>query len=504
VNHAAPPTWSESNQRHLVAALARVRRSLEAGGDAAPDDADEAEIAASMAAPPALQRLRDTFRLSPFECDVLLACAGVELDAGFADALRGSAAAGLPAPTFGFALARLPDPHWSALAPTAPLRYWRLVEATGGESPARAPLRIDERILHHLTGTGGLDERLQGLVEPVSGAGALPPSHAAEAARLGSMWGGATPLAALPCLCGADGWAKRAVAAAACAPLGLVPFTMRAADVPAAAAEREALARLWEREVLLEGSALLIETDDADGAEVLRAATAFAERVRGPVALAAREPLRTAGRPVVRLDVERPGAAEQRVLWHETLGEAAASLNGRLEAIAAQFQLGAREIRRAGADALDAAGTEAFGDRLWDACRAQARPRLDELALRIEGGAEWDDLVLAPQQKETLRQVVAHVRHRTRVYEEWGFARRGTRGLGISALFAGPSGTGKTLAAEVVAHTLGLDLYRIDLSQVVSKYIGETEKNLRRVFDCGRGGRRGAPLRRGRRAVRQA
>jgi SpoVK/Ycf46/Vps4 family AAA+-type ATPase len=92
--------------------------------------------------------------------------------------------------------------------------------------------------------------------------------------------------------------------------------------------------------------------------------------------------------------------------------------------------------------------------------------------------------VLPEPQTRTLREIVVHVRHRARVYEEWGFAGRGSRGLGISALFAGPSGTGKTLAAEVMAAELGLDLYRIDLSQVVNKYIGETEKNLRRVFDA--------------------
>src|SRR5262249_1072819 len=85
---------------------------------------------------------------------------------------------------------------------------------------------------------------------------------------------------------------------------------------------------------------------------------------------------------------------------------------------------------------------------------------------------------------EALHRIAAHVRHRAKVYEDWGFAARSSRGPGISALFAGPSGTGKTMAAEVLAGELRLDLYRIDLSSVVSKYIGETEKNLRRVFDA--------------------
>jgi SpoVK/Ycf46/Vps4 family AAA+-type ATPase len=114
----------------------------------------------------------------------------------------------------------------------------------------------------------------------------------------------------------------------------------------------------------------------------------------------------------------------------------------------------------------------------------QARPRLDNLAQRIEVRSAWNEIVLPPPQLAMLREVAAHVRQRAKVYETWGFAQKCARGLGISALFSGASGTGKTLAAEVLANELRLDLYRIDLSQVVSKYIGETEKNLRRVFDA--------------------
>ena len=119
---------------------------------------------------------------------------------------------------------------------------------------------------------------------------------------------------------------------------------------------------------------------------------------------------------------------------------------------------------------------------------AQARPSLGELAQRIEPGATWDDLVLPPAQLAMLRQIAAQVRHRAAGLRGVGLRAAGARGLGISALFAGASGTGKTMAAEVLANDLQLDLYRIDLSQVVSKYIGETEKNLRRVFDAAEGG----------------
>src|SRR4029453_12349069 len=125
-----------------------------------------------------------------------------------------------------------------------------------------------------------------------------------------------------------------------------------------------------------------------------------------------------------------------------------------------------------------------FGLALWDACRTQARPKLDDLAQHIEPAAAWNDLVLPQAGLQTLREIAVHVRQRLKVYETWGFVTKGLRGLGISALFSGVSGTGKTMAAEVLASELQLDLYRIDLSAVVSKYIGETEKNLRRVFDA--------------------
>jgi SpoVK/Ycf46/Vps4 family AAA+-type ATPase len=113
---------------------------------------------------------------------------------------------------------------------------------------------------------------------------------------------------------------------------------------------------------------------------------------------------------------------------------------------------------------------------------------LEALSQRIVTLATWEDLILPELQMGMLRQLAAQSRHRMKVYEEWGFAARGRRGLGLSALFSGPSGTGKTLAAEVIATELGLDLYRIDLSAVVSKYIGETEKNLKQVFDAAESG----------------
>lgn len=125
-----------------------------------------------------------------------------------------------------------------------------------------------------------------------------------------------------------------------------------------------------------------------------------------------------------------------------------------------------------------------LGDSLWQACMLAARPRLEKLAQRIDVKATWDQLVLPAEEKILLRQITDQVSQRNRVYDEWGFREKMNRGLSINALFAGESGTGKTMAAEVIANKLKLDLYRIDLSAVVNKYIGETEKNLRKLFDA--------------------
>ena len=129
-------------------------------------------------------------------------------------------------------------------------------------------------------------------------------------------------------------------------------------------------------------------------------------------------------------------------------------------------------------------GSEIRGSDLWRECRAQTGVALDEMAQRITPTYRWDDIVVGDDVRTQLRELSSQVEQRGRVYDQWGFGAQLARGRGITALFAGPSGTGKTMAAEIIASHLELDLYRIDLAGVVSKYIGETEKNLRRVFDA--------------------
>jgi SpoVK/Ycf46/Vps4 family AAA+-type ATPase len=276
----------------------------------------------------------------------------------------------------------------------------------------------------------------------------------------------------------------RAIAARACAELKSGLHAIHTSDIPTCSTERNALARLWEREAVLSNRALLVEGDIADHA---RTVTSLIENIRSLLIVATPEPMRLKRRSSIRLEVDKPSITEQLALWQDTLGPSSAKLNGQLEKIIANFSLDPESIYEACAQAMGGQSPKEeveLDQKLWEACRTQARRPLDELAQRIKPMATWQDLVLPESQSNNLREIAAHVRQRTKVYETWGFARKASRGLGISALFVGASGTGKTMAAEVLANELQLDLYRIDLSQVVNKYIGETEKNLRRVFDA--------------------
>lgn len=491
--------WRDANQRYLLAALAVVRGVLKRYSSQdlpefkdleSPQQALQ-EAADAMPAPPALERLCRMFDLSTFERDVLLLCAGMELDASFAPLCAAAQGAKLAYPTFSLALSALPDAHWNAIAPIAPLRRWQLIGAGEGHALTLSPLRIDERILHYLTGTQYLDERLLGIVEPLEVGGELVPSHQALAEQVAVVWSQTPESIDLPVvqLYGKETTDKRAVATAACAMLELGLCVMPAHVVPVVPRDLDTLIRLWAREAILSRSALLLDCDEIDMTDSARSA-AIARLIEGTnsfLIVASRERMRVLQRPIVSFDVHKPSSNEQCAVWQESLPSVALQLNGQVKNLVAQFNLSASTIRAACAEAvghLNQGQETELGNVLWDACRLQARPRMDELAQRIQPQADWEDLVLPEAQGQILRDLAAHVRQRATVYEAWGFGGKGMRGLGISALFAGASGTGKTLAAEVLAHELRLDLYRIDLSSVVSKYIGETEKNLRRVFDA--------------------
>jgi len=508
--------WLDGNNEYLAVSLHWLRLRLrrlalpEPEADAVTPTIDAAlaeaasrrQAAGAIEPPPALLLLAERLDLSVFERDTLLLCAAAELDPAtevlFAAAQGGAARA---FPTFSLALRVFDEPAWDALSPHRPLRYARLLEINqpGATPLTAAALRADERIVNFLKGMNVLDERVAALVTPVpearrTGGPALAPSqHEAALALLERLRSGAgDSMSSVVHLLGANAGGKLAMARELCEQLRQRLYRVSLDALPTARAEVETLTRLWQRETALLPVALYIDAENLDTApaELAAAFHALTAQDIGLVFAALRDsPARAAAAPGYAIEVEKPTPAEQRDAWSTVLHELDESAEGdasaTAERLAGQFNFNIQDIREAAELAIRSERTATpIAERVWGACRSLTQPRLDALAQRLVPKATWDDLVLSGESTALLRQIAGQVRERFRVYEDWGYARRMTRGLGISVLFTGESGVGKTMAAEVIANELRLHLYRIDLSAVVSKYIGETEKNLRRLFDA--------------------
>jgi hypothetical protein len=485
--------WESRNDAYLAAGLEWLRSRLSAGPvDGSGDSADDvwwqgAELDAESATPPALELLGDRLGLSRFERLTLLLCAAMEFDPAMA--ARCAAAAGqveTGQPTFGLALSILPEPAWDALSPQRPLRYWRLVEVHqgAGRPLVASGLRADERIVNYLKGLNQLDDRLDHLVRPVGDIlGPLEPSQ--DAAVLDGLGAWAGPAAQVPLVevLGADPAVRQGLARAIAQRAGLLLYELATDRLPRAGLDLADVIRLWERETLLLPLALYIDVSDAP-AEEAGSLHGLLRDLSGAVLVGCREPVAVPGRPFRLVDARRPSPVEQEKLWGDVLADVAerdSGLDAVTRRLSGEFDLNQAAIREAAQRARAGGGGT---DGLWNICQAQARPRLEALAQLQEAVASWDDLVLPDEETMLLRYLTDQVRGRSTVLRHWGFAKTITRGSGITALFAGQSGTGKSLAAEVIAGELGLALYRVDLSGVVSKYIGETERNLRQVFDA--------------------
>jgi AAA+ superfamily predicted ATPase len=484
MNAPTAATWQAANQAALGAALEPVYAALcRAAGQPVdapvPITADNPEDRSS-----ALGILCGIFGLTSFERDILLLCAGVELEGRFAEAC--AAAHRDPrrtSPSFSLALAALPGAHWSAVTRDRPLRRWGMVELQPGETLVGGALRIDERILHFLAGVDCSDERLDGIVTPLVAGSPLPDWLAPASERAARALGEGERVA----LTGGSSSDRELVAAAALAAAGLHGWRLNAADIAANPAERERLARYWVRESWLRGAGLLIQADPAATDETARIARGFLDQIGGAVVIDAGGAGAWSGFGAVRIELAEPSADERRQVWVANLGSSAGQMNGVLDAIAEQFRVDTPTIRSASATLRRLAAecdAETLQQQAWLVCREHARRSMQQSARRIVPKADWDSLILPETQMRILRQIAAHLRQRATVYQRWGFNAKYSRGLGLTALFSGASGTGKTMAAEVLAHSLDLDLFQIDLAGLVSKYIGETEKNLKQVFDA--------------------
>ncbi|MEG4443417.1 AAA family ATPase [Microcoleus sp. AT9_B5] len=538
--------WQNANIKYLMASVAVIEQILssyitEPENCLSSLKVEQARlelmaVASAMPSPSALQELTIGFNLSDFERDVLLLCAGMELQQNFDSLCADAQGDGqLSYPTFNLAMSALAAPHWNAISPDHPLRRWQLIEVVRGKTITQSALRINERILHYLMGVDCLDEAFKGIIEPVSLSGEmvrsrrlpLSGSHSTIASQIAALWSknwaqqqsgfsvDSLPLIDYPLpivqLCGDEVESKLAIASTACEILRIKLAVISTRVIPTVTAELNNLILLWYREAKLMRSVLLLDCDEMDSEDGAKenAIAQLIVNITSPIIIMTRDRRKSTRRPFITFDIHPPTKQEQRQIWQNALGEFVPVLNGQVEVLVEQFNLNAptiyavcEEMISQNPEKIEAGFTDnlpsqqtsrinppaTIPNQLWDICRAQSRPRLDDLAQRILPAATWDDLVLPEAERQTLREIAAHVRQRTKVYKEWGFAGKGDRGLGISALFAGTSGTGKTMSSEVLAGELQLDLYRIDLSSVVSKYIGETEKNLRRVFDAAESG----------------
>lgn len=442
-----------------------------------------------------LGQLSDVFNLSPFERDILVLCVGMELEPDFE--VLCAKAQGSPNkkyPTLSLALATLPEAQCNVLSPQNALQKWQLIEFASGLVLTQTPIRINKRILCYLLGESAIDEQLASLFQNISpevSNSPLPGSHEKLVDQLVSIWSNPTRRYPVLQLSGSEITSQYKIAAATCEKLGLSLRVVSAELLPTQLADLSLLRQSWEREAFLSNSALLLDCNHlvSDPAR-LNPVSQFVESIMTPIVISSPDRLRTRQRLVMNFDLPPLDYQEQKAIWESYLEVKNPEMEQTINLLASQFNLSPATIQSAcvqfkndySQSNRSVQPTEVHY-QLWNYCRVQSRPQLEELAQRIETKATWEDLVLPDRQKKTLQEIVVHLQQRRKVYEEWGFAQKEKRGLGISALFGGQSGTGKTMAASVLARELNLDLYRVDLSAVVSKYIGETEKNLRRIFD---------------------
>jgi len=448
--------------------------------------------------PAVIDLLAARFDLSAFERDLVLLCLAPELDPTFErlyayvqdDATRRYAtpylALGLLADD------EAPGRERTSFFPEAPLRRWRLLTveaASSGGALSGCALHIDERMVDYLLGINRLDQRCHGVLHRAPEV-PLPCCQRELAAQL-AQWlqsGNGRNRLKLINLVGEPDSGRLAVAQAVCVQTGFKLLILDPGVFQSSGSERRELIALFEREAVLLNLVLYIEADRLRP-EQIQTLSAEMDRCAAPLVVASRERFQC-DRETLTVHVARPDIASQIDLWRTVLGPSTGSLNGEVEAIVEQYDFGPRTILRTVALAENQAALRQSGETtvssedLWQACRQQSAPQLEQLAQKVTPCYEWDDIVVPGEVLCLLREITAQVAHRHLVYQDWDFGKKLSRGRGISALFAGASGVGKTMAAEVMARHLKLDLYRIDLAGVVSKYIGETEKNLRGVFDA--------------------
>ncbi|MGH3838384.1 MAG: ATP-binding protein [Pseudonocardiaceae bacterium] len=478
--------------RGLYLSEAAVDRLLAAGSSTlAPDQTEaarlaeierEANTAEDSGRDLRLRRLQRGFGLEPLDIEVLLIALIPDIDPRFEqlygylndDVTRRRASIGL-------ALGLCGVPEASAAARSrfgadSPLVAGGLMVVDDRDRPLLSrTLRVPDRVAAHLLGDDQPDPVLADILVP------LPPAVPVDAG--GMLVRGLAGEVGLLYLRERPGAGAAALACAAARSIGRRPLVTDLRWL-AGRADAADLVAVAVREARLTGSVLIGTPADplVEHRDVIRRLSSSAATVvlAGMVHW---DPLWSATPPLV-IEVANPTAEQRSALWWECLdGKLASELDP--GAATAQFVLSPEQVAQAARAArlqAQVRGSPVTETDLGLGARAQNTIGLARLARRIEPTVGWTDLVLPESTAAHLREIAVRARHRSRVLDEWRMRPGGGRGRGVTALFAGDSGTGKTMSAEVIAADLGLDLYAVDLSGVIDKYVGETEKNLERIF----------------------
>ena len=379
----------------------------------------------------------------------------------------------------------------------APLRIHGVltVGSIGDVSSSMRTVRVADRIVAFLRGHDTLDELVHGFVRivrevPRLDTVVLNPELMSRISR--ALDGGGRPVRLL--LAGPEGTGRALAVSAIYGAVGRRVLRVDLAGIVADGRIAERLGAALREAALRDAVAILDGGTSLDG-EVPRAlihtlAVATAGLAVPIIFTLSSHPswLVQSAADLVELDVPAPTFRERLALWRRALPEPLATAAD-LETVASRYAFTGAAIARAAVRACSSAvlrdpdQPRVTLDDLGDSARLMFSHRLGGLAQRIPTGFAWDDLVLPRDTLDALKEVTRFARYRPFLLEDWGFAAKLPYGRGVSAILVGPPGTGKTMVAQLLARELGYDLYRIDLSQVVNKYIGETEKNLARIFD---------------------
>lgn len=466
-----------------------------------------------------LPQLTELFGLTQFEEQCLVICLAPELNRKYEKLyayLQDDATCGKPSVDLTLNLHCASEAEKlaarSAFEPHAPLLRFKLLRMTGAGAGDQVPLlsrslKLDDRIVNFLLGYKQMDSRLERIAKidfPSQSAVEMTPDP--ELCQQANNFVQAyfedpqsVDRKVVLYLHGPPSADKRLAAEAVCENFGLPLLTADVAAMKAHELPFEEAAWLLGREAALQSAVLCLENTDCLTAEpdkhllelnsLIESASSFS---RLTFMFGSQHWQPQSFRDECRflsVAASRPELGICKRFWEQSLAACERLADGAdSAALAGKFRFGLSQIREALTTAENLArwrspkSWQITASDLASACRAQSSPKLGALAQKIEPKHNWGDLVLPQDNLAQLKELCEQARYRHRVYGEWGFDRKLSLGKGLSALFSGPPGTGKTLAAEVIASVLELDLFRIDLSQVVSKYIGETEKNLHQIF----------------------